>query len=461
VASPTFDVDGISRALGPVADAAGIAGATFDPSSFLPSAKLLGALDLAKLIPTLPTFDAEAVAPPDLAALDALLEDPGGRIPVPVLAVRRSADAVDTLFAFRSAVVPIDAGILKVETTAGSEFVLKSHRHAPSGTDTATTEVNGSLSDFALTFAGVIRVHFDKVAFTSLNAAKPDLHVEGVKITFEGALSFVQTLQDLLPSDGFADPPYLHVLPTGVTAGTTVAIPTVGVGIVSIERLALDASVSLPFTGDPAGVRFALSSREHPFLVTVSLFAGGGFFAARVSTSGPPQIEVALEFGGNFSLDLGVASGNVHVMAGIYFGMLGSQVKLTGYFRLGGSVEVLGLICISVEFYLGLTYDSGKAYGEASLTVSVEVAFFSTSVSLHVERKLAGAAGDPTFAQLVGPDAWAQHCEAFVDLIGPVDGAPERRRRRQRGRARLRAADAAHRRRRRVPGRRDVGAPLV
>jgi hypothetical protein len=238
--------------------------------------------------------------------------------------------------------------------------------------------------------------------------------VEGVDVEFQGALSFVQTVRDILPSNGFTDPPFLTLLPTGIAAGYTLAVPTLGVGVVSIEGIALSAGVSLPFTGDPAGVRFAISSREHPFLVTVALFGGGGFFAFAVTTSGPPQVEAAIEFGGNFSLDIGVASGNVHVMAGIYFAMLGSAVKLAGYLRLGGSVEVLGVITVSVEFYLALNYDDGKAYGEATLSVSVEIFGLSKSVSLHVEKKFAGAAGDPTFADLVDLPAWQEYTAAFA-----------------------------------------------
>ena len=36
-------------------------------------------------------------------------------------------------------------------------------------------------------------------------------------------------------------------------------------------------------------------------------------------------------------------------MAGIYFGLTGTSVTLTGYLRCGGSLEVLGLISISVN----------------------------------------------------------------------------------------------------------------
>jgi len=69
--------------------------------------------------------------------------------------------------------------------------------------------------------------------------------------------------------------------------------------------------------------------------------------------------------------------------------------------RLGGSVNVLGIASVSVEFYLGLKYQDppNELWGQASLTVEVEVLCFSKSFSFTVERRIAG--GD-TSASLMG-----------------------------------------------------------
>jgi len=89
---------------------------------------------------------------------------------------------------------------------------------------------------------------------------------------------------------------------------------------------------------------------------------------------------------------------------------------LTGYLRMGGSLSVLCLVKVSVEFNLSFTYDSGrdKAYGRATLTVEVEVAFFSKSVELTVERAFGGS-GDPTFRDLFTSAAmWNEYALAFA-----------------------------------------------
>ena len=176
--------------------------------------------------------------------------------------------------------------------------------------------------------------------------------------------------------------------------------------------------LSVPFADKPAGVRFSISERHKPFLVTVTIFGGGGFFALAVSAAGLEQVEAAIEFGGSISLNLGVASGGVFVMAGIYFKLTKTSIELTGYLRCGGYLEVLGLISISVEFYLSFTWrkkdgQGSEVWGQATLTVCVKVAFFSASVRLSVERRFAGSDGDPTFAQANTVADWAAYLQAF------------------------------------------------
>jgi len=68
---------------------------------------------------------------------------------------------------------------------------------------------------------------------------------------------------------------------------------------------------------------------------------------------------------------------------------------------MGGELSVLGLISVSLEFYLTFAYeDDGVkkyAYGRATLTVKVEVLFLSTSVEISIEKRFGGSSGDPYF----------------------------------------------------------------
>jgi hypothetical protein len=118
-----------------------------------------------------------------------------------------------------------------------------------------------------------------------------------------------------------------------------------------------------------------------------------------------------------------VASGSVSIAVGVYLRLEADKGSLTAYFRIRGEVDVLGLISASITLELSLRYefDTGKLFGRASLVVEVEVLFFSASVEITCERRLAGSKGDPTLRQIMPPtagmnDDWAQYCGAFAPV---------------------------------------------
>jgi len=281
------------------------------------------------------------------------------------------------------------------------------------------------ITNFSLTLvppASLMRMRFDRLAFRSGSSSKPDVDVVFGGIEFIGPLSFVNTLQELIPLDGFSDPPFLDVSTGGVRAGFTLGLPNVAVGVFALQNISLGADCNVPFLGEAVTVGFNFCSRERPFALTVTFVGGGGFLGVRISPKGLQLLELALEFGARLAVDLGVASGSVEVMGGIYLRLEGDGGSLAGYFRIRGEVDVLGLISASIELSMELIYEfnTGKMVGRATIKVQVEVFMFSVSVSVSAERRFAGSNGDPTFAEImdVAPDAtsprWDEYCDAFA-----------------------------------------------
>jgi hypothetical protein len=252
--------------------------------------------------------------------------------------------------------------------------------------------------------AAFIELNFEKIEFKVDSASKMNVDVLLSDIKFVGPLSFVETLKDLIPLDGFSDPPYLDITPQGIDAGFSLALPNIAVGMFALTNLSLGAGFTVPFIGQPLSVRFNFCTREQPFHLTVSMFGGGGFFGITIDPHGVQILEASLEFGAALEVDFGVASGGVSVMAGIYFRMEQDAASLTGYFRLAGHVEVLCIVSASLELYLELRYEfeSGKCVGKAKLTIEISVFIFSGSVTITCERKFSGSNGDPSFRQLMG-----------------------------------------------------------
>ncbi|WP_343951850.1 hypothetical protein [Nonomuraea longicatena] len=308
-------------------------------------------------------------------------------------------------------------------------------------------DVTCTLEEFDLVLLpGVLeamRLDFRRVRFSVRAGGKPDVEVALQDVEFVGALSFVETLRRIIPLDGFSDPPMLDVSPAGVRARYGMPLPNLAIGVFSLENISLNAYLDLPFAGTrPLEIGFAFCRRDAPFRLTVSLFGGGGWFGIVLSPDGVRALDAGLEFGASASLDFGVASGSVSVMAGVYFHLdaASGRAVLFGYFRARGEVDVLGLVSASIELYLELGYEGGDAVGRAKITITVEIGFFEESVEISCEKRfggarslLAGASGDaagsaPTFARMMAPyrdpvtgarrDPVAEYCGAFAE-VGP------------------------------------------
>ena len=290
--------------------------------------------------------------------------------------------------------------------------------------DEMRVDVLAEIKDFTLTLLPgepLVRFKFDHLSFHGGNKAKPDVDVVLQKLEFLGFLAFVDSLRELIPFDGFSDPPFLDVTTEGLSAGFTLALPNVSVGVFNLSNVSLGADVQVPFLGKSVTVGFNYCTRERPFTIAVAFIGGGGWFLIRLSPDGLDVLELGLEAGAVLAVDFGVASGSISAMLGIYMRLEGDEGSLSGYFRLRGEVDVLGMISASIELYLELTYefDTGKMFGRAQITVKVEVFCFSTSVKITAERRFAGSVGDPSFRDVMvlsdgTSPAWSKYCLAFA-----------------------------------------------
>lgn len=409
-ATPNLGVSTLSRDRGPLAgNATDAVIDKFDPKSFFPAgtASLFGTFDLFKLL------------------VDATLGQGAPKLETRFDPV---ANKLVATLDWTPEVQDVDLGIAAFKR--GGTTKLDVHGLIEKPLDqpaaTPTSHFRGKLTDFSVTVLKSVEVKVTEFGFDSQSGRKPDVTVKLDPLnplTFTGHLKFVEELRNVIPPDLFGKGPSLDLSPSGIRAGFSFALPPVAVGVFALKDVSLGAALSLPFLDGRPTLDFNVSERPHPFLLSVGIFGGGGFFRLQLDTAGIKVVEAAFEFGVTASIDLGVASGGVHIMAGIYFKLERQEPgtdlapTLSGYLRMGGHLSVIGLIKVSLEFVLSFTYDGGrdKAYGRATLTVKVEIAFFSTSVDITVERAFGGKSGDPTFGQLFSSAAtWSEYAEAFA-----------------------------------------------
>jgi hypothetical protein len=437
MAGPNFSLSGIARDLGLLGgDLTDLLNGNFDPSTFFGGlgpggGTLLGALSIIDLIESVPA----KAAGPDARGQGAIGPSVGSQAPqitsnlvYPNNDQTKLPTALDTKLNWNPAVNSFQIFQTHDNTTLAikAEIITPIPDPAHPAAEPPSFSVHGELTNFTLQLFGpgdadFIDIGFSALTFDAKTGAKPQVTPKITGVTFGNALSFISSLEQLLESIGG---PSVTVNSTGINASYGLALPDVGVGVFSLSNLSISAGVSIPFDGTPVRVRFSLCTQENPFLLTIYLFGGGGFFSLALGADGIEQIQVSLEFGAAISIDLGVASGGVSIMAGIYFSLTTTQtvppnppteiVQLTGFLRADGNLSVLGIVTLSMEFYLGFTYlDPGQAYGEASVTVSISVLFFSTSVTASYKKTIGGGS-DPTFAQAVSAADWTSYCEAFA-----------------------------------------------
>jgi hypothetical protein len=415
IATPNVQLTGLSTKRGPLAGDLGDAVQDkFDPKKFfggLPGGEaslLFGAFSLTDILPV-GSLNADA---PSIAS-HVEVDPVRGRLAV-------------TRYEWNTTPVqwPVGGGIVTFAPQPASRLSIEARVETALDGAGSRARMAGTLLDFHVEFFEAVTLRFESFTFTSVSGEKLDVNVAldaADPISFGGDLDFIRKLSEVIPPGVFGDGPSVDLRPDGVALGFDIALPPLTVGVFAMKNLGLNAGLQLPFTDGRPALDFGFARRQSPFLLTVSLLGGGGFFHLQLDTSGLKLVEAALEFGASVDLDIGVASGNVHVFAGIYFKLEKRdgdlQVVLAGYLRLGGAVSVLGIITISVEFNLSFAYDSGtkKVTGRATLTVSIEIAFFSKSVELTVERSFGRDGGDPAFGDLIHtPAVWAEYADAFA-----------------------------------------------
>lgn len=421
--APDIKITALSRSLGPVDSTeytyedpgnspvtTSMLDGGFVVEKIFQDVKLLGGIPLGYIINNVADFGHAYTAGPNIPGLKSVVEKVNG------------VDTIKTTYAWSTS----GNGLRNYELFQpnGSVFSIDSVVETPLDGSTPTYRLEGKLTDFTVNLLPsleLVALHFKALTFTAVKDQKPDVSVDLDNFEFKGILAFVNKLLEVIPLDGFSDPPDLAITPEGINVGYTLGIPTVAVGVFSLQNISLSAGVFLPLlTSKKLNFHFAFCQRQQPFILTVSIFGGGGFFGIDIGIDGVTMVEAALEFGASAAINLGVASGAASMMGGFYFQKAGASFELTGYFRANGSLSVLGIISVSLEFYLALTYTSknggahsGTMWGQASLTVKIEILFFSTSVSVKMEKEFAGS--DPTFHQLVAPSDWTLYCAAFAD----------------------------------------------
>ena len=261
---------------------------------------------------------------------------------------------------------------------------------SPSGTMTLCT-----IDRFALRFPTVdpvLELSFEQLKFVRRTGPESnasdrggtELEITGLNAELIGKLKL---LEDLKKAVSVVDAgPQVDLSPRGVSVKYLLPLPAASAGVFVMRNIVFRAGVDVPFDGDPVEVTLGFASKESPFVLTVMAFGGGGYADLAVTHDGLRRLEVALEFGALVAVDFIIASGQAHILGGVRIthDSASDSVAITGYLRIGGSLDILGLVSVSIELRLELTYesDTNALVGRATMIIEIDILFFSESVEL-------------------------------------------------------------------------------
>jgi hypothetical protein len=363
LATPSFVADAISGAGEPIKEA--LAGLEqFDPGQlFSEEAKLLGLVPLRDVIAVV-----HGGKPPSLTSL------PGSPSSIELVWDEARCE---------------EAGPFRPIEGATAALSLSVKATVDPATMHPTVRTHGRLTNFCLDLAGVLVVQFREVTFTMVGDEKPALQVRGLDVRLAGDLEFLAVLQDAAAQLVPDVPVRVEATPRGISVSHQIAVPpltfSAGTVSVSVRELLFRTRLSLPFDGEVA-VELGFASRRHPFLLGVWLLGGGGYLELQIRGGEVTEMSCAVELGGVFAVDWVVVRGEVHALAGIDIRLRPDHgAVLTGYLRVGGSVEVLGLISVSIEVSAAIiaTQDPFRVVAEARIVLEVDLFLVSTGVELH------------------------------------------------------------------------------
>lgn len=274
--------------------------------------------------------------------------------------------------------------------------------------------------------ARLLTLEFGALKYTLKTGSPPKLEIPSFKVSFGGALKLLKEMEEALQSFLDVGGPRIDARPDGISATYALDIPRLPTaGVFVIEGLGVTTSVDVPFNAQPVTFSLSFASRDKPFHVTVLAFGGGGYIEVTLGPDGLRRLEAAIEFGAAIAVDFFIARGEVHAFGGIRFIENEGSIDIDAYLDIGGSIEVLGLVSVSIALLILLHYESAgnRLVGRARVVIEIDLTLYSKSVTIDSGEWVLAGSAQPEHGReaLAGPadtallqQRWSDYLNAFA-----------------------------------------------
>jgi hypothetical protein len=248
--------------------------------------------------------------------------------------------------------------------------------------------VLGSIGPFAVNLLGsfeVVRLHFHGLTFGAGSGRSADFNIRFARVQIGEKAKFLEQLQSYLSPKGGGF--YLNFMSDrpGLEAGYGINLGCFGVGTLSFSNVTLNAGARLPFDNSDAEFVVSIGRADAPFLISSTIFGGGGYLAIISSAKGFKGLEASFNFGGVFTFGFGPLQGTGQITLGTYFRKAGAETTIGVIFNARGAASI-ACFGFSTSLYIRLTQQGGQMQGEATYTFSFSLGIDDIEFRVQVQN---------------------------------------------------------------------------
>ncbi|WP_338834452.1 hypothetical protein [Bradyrhizobium septentrionale] len=294
--------------------------------------------------------------------------------------------------------------------------------------------IDGHMGPFGIQLFGdfdVVLLNFRGLDFRAGGGRSSGFDVRFGDFVIGQKAKFLKQLEPFVSPKGSLPPVRPMKDKPGIEATYGVNLGSFGIGTLSFSNVSLNAGARLPFGAtDEAEFIVSIGRSDAPFLISSTIFGGGGYLALLANGKGFIGLETSFDYGGVFTFGFGPLSGTGQITLGLYFrAARGEPARLGMNFMARGAANI-ACFSFSTSLFVRLTYVNGKMDGTATYTFSFSIGIddIDFTFEVYVSQGSGAGGGSPTnssFLDLPGMPGLTQFAGAdprILDAYASVGG---------------------------------------
>lgn len=311
--------------------------------------------------------------------------------------------------------LPVNGTRLDIKTRASINLLQPS---------TPDARVDGHMGPFGIRLFGnldVVLLNFRGLDFRAGSGRSSGFDVRFGDFVIGDKAKFLKQLEPYVSPKAGLPPVRPMKDKPGIEATYGINLGSFGVGTLSFSNVTLNAGARLPFgPKDEAEFIVSIGRSDAPFLISSTIFGGGGYLALLANGKGFIGLETSFDYGGVFTFGFGPLSGTGQITLGLYFRAARGEPSRLGMNFMARGAANIACFSFSASLFVRLTYVGGKMDGQATYTFSFSIGIddLDFTFDVYVNQGSGAGQGAPTaMLDLPGMPATTQFAGSRSTLL--------------------------------------------